>query len=142
MATQHLRNYIDGRWVEGSSGEAFDDTDPANGEVLATVTRSNTADLDRPAHAHRAGDEQQSGDDERADLDPAQLAEAEHAERMAAQVEPGPGGGLGEGDDEEQGAGVEEMVGKVRHNARVQQLQANLPGGSSVPVVEIRGSGQ
>ena len=37
MATPHLKNFIDGRWVESSSGESFDDLDPATGEVIATA---------------------------------------------------------------------------------------------------------
>jgi acyl-CoA reductase-like NAD-dependent aldehyde dehydrogenase len=53
MATTHLKNFIDGRWVESSSGAAFDDTDPANGDVIATATKSNTADVDKAIEAAR-----------------------------------------------------------------------------------------
>src|SRR5437868_12563968 len=57
MATTHLRNYIDGRWVESVSGKAFDDLDPATGEVIATATESTTADVDKAIEAaHRAAD--------------------------------------------------------------------------------------
>ncbi len=57
MATQHLKNYIDGRWVESASGQAFEDTDPANGELIATATKSTAADIDRAVEAaHRAAD--------------------------------------------------------------------------------------
>src|SRR4029450_94794 len=57
MATTHLKNYIDGRWVESSSGGAFEDTDPANGDILATVTKSSTADVDKAVEAaKRAAD--------------------------------------------------------------------------------------
>ena len=49
----HLRNYIDGKWVDSSSGETFDDSDPANGELIATCTRSTTADIDRAVDAAR-----------------------------------------------------------------------------------------
>jgi aldehyde dehydrogenase (NAD+) len=57
MATQHLKNYIDGRWVESVSGQAFEDTDPANGELLATATKSSAADIDKAVEAaHRAAD--------------------------------------------------------------------------------------
>ena len=54
-AITHLQNYIDGRWADSASGETFEDTDPANGERIATVTRSSTADVDRAVDAaHRA----------------------------------------------------------------------------------------
>jgi acyl-CoA reductase-like NAD-dependent aldehyde dehydrogenase len=51
MAAPHLLNYIDGRWVEGSSGAAFDDLDPATGEVVATATKSTSVDVDRAVEA-------------------------------------------------------------------------------------------
>ena len=50
MAT-HLQNYIDGRWLDSASGETFEDTDPANGDRIATATRSTTADIDRAVEA-------------------------------------------------------------------------------------------
>ncbi len=57
MPTTHLKNYIDGRWADSVSGQAFEDIDPANGEVIATATRSTTADVDRAVEAaHRAAD--------------------------------------------------------------------------------------
>jgi acyl-CoA reductase-like NAD-dependent aldehyde dehydrogenase len=57
MPTAHLKNYIDGRWADSVSGQAFEDIDPANGEVIATATRSTTADVDRAVEAaHRAAD--------------------------------------------------------------------------------------
>src|SRR5215471_10207343 len=57
MATTHLQNYIDGRWVDSASGEAFDDLDPATGEVIATATKSTAADVDKAIDAaHRAAD--------------------------------------------------------------------------------------
>ena len=49
----HLQNYIDGRWVDSVSGETFENTDPANGELIATATRSTTADVDRAVEAAR-----------------------------------------------------------------------------------------
>src|SRR5437667_7587895 len=53
----HLQNHIDGRWVDSVSGDKFDDTDPANGDLIATVTKSSTADVDRAVEAaHRAFD--------------------------------------------------------------------------------------
>ncbi|MDP9281509.1 MAG: aldehyde dehydrogenase family protein, partial [Chloroflexota bacterium] len=57
MATTHLKNYIDGRWVDSVSGDAFEDTDPANGDVIATATKSSTADVDKAVEAaKRAAD--------------------------------------------------------------------------------------
>src|SRR5438309_7607176 len=53
MATTHLKNYIDGRWVDSSSGDAFEDTDPANGDIIATATKSTTADVDKAVEAAR-----------------------------------------------------------------------------------------
>src|SRR5438874_6810298 len=57
MATTHLKNYIDGRWVDSASGDAFDDLDPATGEIIATATKSTVADIDKAVEAaHRASD--------------------------------------------------------------------------------------
>lgn len=57
MATPHLKNYIDGRWVDSVSGNAFEDVDPANGEVIATATKSTVADIDKAVEAaKRAAD--------------------------------------------------------------------------------------
>ena len=53
VAITHLRNYIDGKWVDGSSGESFENLDPANGEIIATVTKSTTADVDAAVDAAR-----------------------------------------------------------------------------------------
>jgi len=53
MTTTHLQNYIDGRWTDAASGEAFEDLDPATGEVIATATRSAKADVDRAVDAAR-----------------------------------------------------------------------------------------
>ncbi len=53
MATPQLRNYIDGRWVEAASREAFEDLDPATGEVIATVARSSGPDVDRAVESAR-----------------------------------------------------------------------------------------
>ncbi len=53
MATPHLHNFIDGKWVEGGSGLSFENLDPANGELVATVTKSTTADVDAAVDAAR-----------------------------------------------------------------------------------------
>jgi aldehyde dehydrogenase (NAD+) len=57
MPTAHLKNYIDGRWVDSVSGQAFENVDPANGDVIATATLSTIADVDKAVEAaHRAAD--------------------------------------------------------------------------------------
>ena len=53
MAVPHLQNHIDGRWQDAASGEATEDLDPATGAVIATATRSGTADVDRAVEAAR-----------------------------------------------------------------------------------------
>src|SRR5947207_4580313 len=53
MPTLQLRNYIDGRWVDSSTGETFDNIDPATGELIAGVAKSSTADVDRAIEAAR-----------------------------------------------------------------------------------------
>ena len=58
MATEHLQNYIDGRWVDASTGDSFADIDPATGETIASVTKSATADVDRAVDAARRASEQ------------------------------------------------------------------------------------
>src|SRR5467141_458883 len=40
MATPTLQNYIDGRWVDASGGETFENTNPATGELVADVDRA------------------------------------------------------------------------------------------------------
>ncbi len=43
--TEMIRNYIDGQWVESKTGESYQRFNPANGEVVATYTRSNAGDV-------------------------------------------------------------------------------------------------
>ncbi len=52
-AVQLYRNYIDGRWVESSTGETFESTNPATGEVLGRVTKSGREDVERAVAAAR-----------------------------------------------------------------------------------------
>ena len=49
----HLRNFIGGAWVEAAGALAFEDTDPATGEVIATATLSAVADVERAVEAAR-----------------------------------------------------------------------------------------
>lgn len=53
LAAASQRHLIDGQWVESSSGETFETSDPATGEVLARVARGNAADIDRAVKAAR-----------------------------------------------------------------------------------------
>src|SRR5712692_11740514 len=53
MATPHLQNYIDGRWTDSASGEAFEVLDPATGQVIATATKSTKAEVDRAVDSAR-----------------------------------------------------------------------------------------
>lgn len=41
-----LRNFIDGKWVESKSGDTFERTNPATGELVATYTKSGAEDID------------------------------------------------------------------------------------------------
>jgi succinate-semialdehyde dehydrogenase/glutarate-semialdehyde dehydrogenase len=43
--------YIDGKWCDADSGETFEVTNPANGEVLAEVARCGTAETRRAIEA-------------------------------------------------------------------------------------------
>jgi alpha-ketoglutaric semialdehyde dehydrogenase len=50
MATTRVRefkNYIGGEWVDAASGQTFESTSPADGEVLGTFPRSGPEDVDR-----------------------------------------------------------------------------------------------
>lgn len=52
-AVEFYKNYIDGRWVEGETGEAFESLNPATGEVLGRVSRAGVGDVDRAVTAAR-----------------------------------------------------------------------------------------
>jgi succinate-semialdehyde dehydrogenase / glutarate-semialdehyde dehydrogenase len=45
------RNHIDGRWVDGASGETLEVRNPATGDVVAVVPESDEADVDRAVAA-------------------------------------------------------------------------------------------
>ena len=47
-----IKNLIDGKWEEGSTGETFESINPANtSEVIGTVVKSGNADIDRAVKA-------------------------------------------------------------------------------------------
>ncbi|MDM8348862.1 betaine-aldehyde dehydrogenase [Pseudomonas sp. sp1636] len=47
--------YIDGRYVDSTSGATFESIDPATGEVLANVQRASQADVERAVASAAAG---------------------------------------------------------------------------------------
>lgn len=47
----HLKNYINGMWKDSVTGRTFEDHDPANGDLLATVTLSSAADVNEAVSA-------------------------------------------------------------------------------------------
>lgn len=51
---QHWRNYIDGKWVDGSSGEVIEIENPSTAEPMATIARAVEADVDAAVAAARA----------------------------------------------------------------------------------------
>lgn len=51
---KNILNFIDGVYVEGTSGAWFDDVNPCTGQVHARVSEANAADVDRAVQAARA----------------------------------------------------------------------------------------
>src|SRR3954464_13002342 len=50
-----VKNYIGGKWVEGSTGKTFESPNPATGEVLARLTISDASDVNKAVEtAHTA----------------------------------------------------------------------------------------
>jgi acyl-CoA reductase-like NAD-dependent aldehyde dehydrogenase len=50
-ATKTFKNFIGGEWVDAASGETFETTSPANGDVLGVFPRSGVEDVDRAVEA-------------------------------------------------------------------------------------------
>jgi alpha-ketoglutaric semialdehyde dehydrogenase len=48
------RNYIGGEWVDATSGETFESTNPATGELIGVFPRSTVEDTDRAVEAAKA----------------------------------------------------------------------------------------
>src|SRR5215207_8645542 len=46
-----VKNYIAGKWVEGSAGKSFESRNPATGELLGVLTVSNPGDVDKAVDA-------------------------------------------------------------------------------------------
>ena len=53
-ATNTFKNFIGGEWVDAASGETFETTSPANGDVLGVFPRSGAEDVDRAVEAAKA----------------------------------------------------------------------------------------
>jgi aldehyde dehydrogenase (NAD+) len=53
-ATKTFKNFIGGEWVDSVSGETFETTSPATGEVLGVFPKSSAQDVDRAVEAARA----------------------------------------------------------------------------------------
>lgn len=51
LVKDHYPLYINGKWVEGSSGKTFDTHCPANGERLAAIAVADDADVDAAVQA-------------------------------------------------------------------------------------------
>jgi aldehyde dehydrogenase (NAD+) len=49
--TRSFQNYVGGEWVDAASGETFETTSPATGEVLGVFPRSGPDDVDRAVEA-------------------------------------------------------------------------------------------
>lgn len=47
----HLKNYINGVWKDSATGRTYEDRDPANGDLLCTVTLSSKEDVDEAVAA-------------------------------------------------------------------------------------------
>src|SRR5580700_3379310 len=54
MEVRKYKNYINGKWLESSSGETFPVYDPSTEEVIARVAAASNADVDAAVKAARA----------------------------------------------------------------------------------------
>jgi alpha-ketoglutaric semialdehyde dehydrogenase len=52
-STKVFRNFIGGEWVDAASGETFESTSPATGELIGTFPKSGPEDVDRAVEAAR-----------------------------------------------------------------------------------------
>ena len=50
---KHVRNFIDGEFVDGSSGATFESVSPIDNEVIATVAEADATDVDQAVAAAR-----------------------------------------------------------------------------------------
>src|ERR1700675_857803 len=54
MEVKKYKNFINGKWLESSSGETFPVYDPSTEEVIAHVSAASAADVDSAVKAARA----------------------------------------------------------------------------------------
>ena len=52
-STKVFKNFIGGEWVDAASGETFESTSPATGELIGTFPKSGPEDVDRAVEAAR-----------------------------------------------------------------------------------------
>src|SRR5579863_3165415 len=53
LSSQPLKMFIGGRWVDSSSGKAFETRDPGDGKVIAKVAEGDARDIDLAVNAAR-----------------------------------------------------------------------------------------
>jgi len=58
LGTKTYKNFIAGEWVDASSGETFESTNPANGDTIGVFPRSSAADVDRAVEAAKTAYEE------------------------------------------------------------------------------------
>src|SRR5215216_2338346 len=58
LGTKTYKNFIAGEWVEASSGETFESTNPANGDRIGVFPKSSAADVDRAVEAAKTAYEE------------------------------------------------------------------------------------
>src|SRR5205809_1249784 len=56
--TKTFQNYIGGEWVDSASGETFESSSPATGDMIGVFPRSNAEDVDRAVDAAKAAFEE------------------------------------------------------------------------------------
>src|SRR6188474_2259485 len=56
--TRTFQNYIGGEWVDAASGDTFESTSPADGELIGVFPRSDADDVDRAVAAAKAAYEE------------------------------------------------------------------------------------
>ena len=58
LGSKTFQNYVAGKWVDAASGNTFESTSPANGDVIGTFPKSSAEDVDRAVAAAKAAYEE------------------------------------------------------------------------------------